>query len=111
MPISMHSPLVRCKSGADFVCKVLVVGNDGKTGLFALRQALSGGGIFQAENHILVFPMGSPVSMSDLIHPMLADYCSLEDLLEAVAQALEVSRLIREPKQHHLTFQGPSVFA
>ncbi|KAF8989871.1 hypothetical protein BDZ89DRAFT_1196880 [Hymenopellis radicata] len=71
------SPLlraVRCKSGVDCVCKVLVVGTDGKNGLFALRQALTGEAIFQAENHILpllreihvdsitigVFPMGSP---------------------------------------------------
>lgn len=96
---------MRSKCGLDFVCKVLVVGSDGKPGLLALRQALSGRSIFQAENHILpllieipidniligVFPMGSPLSISDaLFDPFLREHCSLGDLLHMVGQGLEV---------------------
>ncbi|KAF9003806.1 hypothetical protein BDZ89DRAFT_1026498 [Hymenopellis radicata] len=107
---------VRCKSGADFVCKVLVIGTDGQTGLFALRQALSGLSIFQAENHILpllreiqvdnltigVFPMGSSVCLSDVVREsILSEHCSLGDLLHIVVQALEALMFLHEKRVGH----------
>ncbi|KAF9003485.1 hypothetical protein BDZ89DRAFT_1080951 [Hymenopellis radicata] len=107
---------VRCKSGADFVCKVLVVGTDGQNGLFALRQALSGLSIFEAENHILpllreiqvdnltigVFPMGSPICMSDVVRDYtLSEHCSLGDLLYLVVQALEALMFLHEKRVGH----------
>ncbi|KAF9013000.1 hypothetical protein BDZ89DRAFT_1077123 [Hymenopellis radicata] len=100
---------VRCKSGADFVCKVLVVGTDGETGLFALRQALSGLAIFEAENHILpllreihVDNLTIGFCISDVIRDaILSEHCSLGDLLHIVIQALEALMFLHEKRVAH----------
>lgn len=101
---------VRSVSGHDFVCKVLVVGDDGHTGLFALRQALTGLSVFQQENHILplvkeisfkhiiigVFPMASGITIADALRDPFSgtSSTSIGDLLHMLIQGLEVN-------QHH----------
>lgn len=98
---------VRSTSGHDFVCKILVVGKEGHTGLFALRQALSGLSLFQQENHVLplvkaisfkhiiigVFPMASGATIGSALRVpyFQPSTCSLGDLLHMLMQGLEVS--------------------